>query len=66
MLSYPPFDLWPVRETLPAFRILTGAMFGLMNVWLAFPYLEMSMSESMRTARNRIEIGEERLRELHK
>ncbi|MCL4879735.1 MAG: DUF2085 domain-containing protein [Anaerolineae bacterium] len=46
LLGYPPFELWPPRETIPEFRVLTGALFGLMNVWLAFPYLEKSMMES--------------------
>lgn len=48
MLGYPPFNLWPSRETLPIFRVLTGALFGLMNVWLAFPYLELSMRDTRR------------------
>ncbi|MCD4684696.1 MAG: DUF2085 domain-containing protein [Anaerolineae bacterium] len=47
MFGYPPFEFWPIRETLPAYRALTGALFGLMNVWLAFPYLEESMNETM-------------------
>lgn len=47
MLSYPPFEFWPIRETLPAYRVLTGALFGLMNVWLAFPYLEESMNDTI-------------------
>ncbi len=42
LLSYPPFNLWPLRESTPAFRMLTGALFGLMNAWLAFPHLEAS------------------------
>jgi uncharacterized membrane protein len=42
LLSYPPFELWAVRESTPAFRLLTGVLFGLMNAWLAFPYLEQS------------------------
>lgn len=46
LLGYPPFNFWPPRETLPQFRILTGAIFGLMNVWLGFPYLERSMQET--------------------
>lgn len=46
LLGYPPFNLWAPRETPPEFRVLTGALFGLMNVWLAFPYLEMSLRES--------------------
>ncbi len=46
LLSYPPFGFWPVRETLPFFRVLTGALFGFMNAWLAFPYLELSFRET--------------------
>jgi uncharacterized membrane protein len=46
LLGYPPFNLWPPRETEPIFRVVTGALFGLMNIWLGFPYLEASMRES--------------------
>lgn len=46
LLGYPPFNLWPPRETGPYFRIVTGLTFGLMNVWLGFPYLDMSMRET--------------------
>ncbi|MFP4323081.1 MAG: DUF2085 domain-containing protein [Anaerolineales bacterium] len=46
LISYPPFELWPARESPPELRVLTGFMFGLMNVWLAFPYLEESMQRS--------------------
>ena len=48
MLGYPPFNLWPPRETLPIYRIVTGALFGLMSAWLAFPYLELSMRDTRR------------------
>lgn len=46
LLGYPPFNLWPPRETLPAFRVITGALFGFMNAWLGFPYLELSMRDT--------------------
>lgn len=46
LLGYPPFNLWPPRETGPYFRVITGVTFGLMNVWLGFPYLELSMRET--------------------
>lgn len=46
LLGYPPFNLWPPRETLPGYRVVTGALFGLMNVWLGFPYLQMSFDET--------------------
>lgn len=48
LLSYEPFNFWAVRETAPFFRLATGAMFGLMNAWLAFPYLERAMWDSRR------------------
>jgi uncharacterized membrane protein len=46
LVSYPPFNFWPPREADPIFRVVTGMLFGLMNVWLGFPYLEASMRES--------------------
>lgn len=46
LLSYPPFELWPVRETAPFYRVLTGALFGFMTAWLGYPYLELSMQET--------------------
>jgi uncharacterized membrane protein len=49
LLSYPPFNLWQVRETAPEFRVITGALFGLMTAWLAFPYLEASFRETRDT-----------------
>ena len=46
LLGYPPFELWDPRETTPTFRVMTGALFGFMNVWLAFPYINASMQDS--------------------
>ncbi len=46
LLGYPPFSLWAPRETSPAFRIVTGTLFGLMNAWLAFPYLQLSFEDT--------------------
>ncbi len=54
MFSYAPFEYWPVRETIPAFRVLTGGLFGLMNVWLAFPYIEGSMRETIAALEDRL------------
>ena len=45
LLSYPPFELWPVRETTPLFRMVTGGLFGLMSAWLSFPHFERSMQD---------------------
>ncbi len=46
LLGYPPFNLWPPRETVPEFRVLTGFLFGIMNAWLGFPYIRMSMEDT--------------------
>jgi uncharacterized membrane protein len=62
LFSYPPFEFWPVRESIPAFRALTGALFGLMNVWLAFPYLEISMRETVEVASRKLAAAEEYLK----
>jgi uncharacterized membrane protein len=48
LLSYPPFELWEVRETAPFFRVVTGAVFGAMTGWLGFPYLNESFEETRR------------------
>jgi len=61
MFGYPPFQFWPVRETLPGFRALTGALFGIMNIWLAFPYLEMSMREAVEAVEQKLEAAEQQL-----
>ena len=57
LLSEPPLSLWPVRESTPLLRTVTGLIFGLMNAWLALPYLE----DAMRDTRHDVE---EKLRHL--
>jgi len=39
----PLFSFLPYRESTPLLRTLTGALFGLANAWLAYPYVEESM-----------------------
>ncbi len=47
LLTQPPYDLLRgFRESTPFLRTLTGGLFGAMNVWLAYPYLQDSMQES--------------------
>jgi uncharacterized membrane protein/glutaredoxin len=36
----------PMRESTPLLRTLTGGLFGVANVWLAYPYIEESMAET--------------------
>ncbi len=40
--------LLPFRESTPFLRTLTGGLFGLANMWLAYPYFEESMKEVAR------------------
>jgi len=57
LFSNYPYNVLPVlnllasRESTPLLRTLTGALFGLANVWLAYPYVE----ESMREVRQQLE-----------
>ena len=46
LISSLPFLGLQVRESIPVFRTLTGALFGLTNVWLAYPYVEETMQET--------------------
>jgi uncharacterized membrane protein len=46
LLGALPFFSWPVRESTPLLRTLTGLAFGLANVWLAYPNVEESMDET--------------------
>jgi uncharacterized membrane protein len=39
-------QLLPLRESTPALRALTGAIFGFMLVWLAYPQVQSGMSAS--------------------
>lgn len=54
LLSYPPFEWWPLRETTPFFRIVTGAVFGLMTGWLGFPYLQDAFDETRRVIEEKL------------
>ncbi len=46
LISGLPLLRLPLRESVPALRTLSGALFGLMNVWLAYPYVEKTMQET--------------------
>ena len=55
----PPFNgfglpFYPVRESTPFLRVLTGALFGIGNAWLAYPYIEDSMRETAHVAENKL------------
>lgn len=57
LFANPPFNgfglpFYPIRESTPFLRTLTGALFGFGNAWLAYPYLRDSMDESEEIIRN--------------
>jgi uncharacterized membrane protein len=54
LISNLPFLRLPLRESIPALRTLSGALFGLMNVWLAYPYVEESMQETRTLVLNKL------------
>jgi uncharacterized membrane protein len=46
LLSVFTFLPFHARESTPLLRLVTGLLFGIMNIWLAYPYVEESMIES--------------------
>jgi len=51
LFANPPFNgfglgVYPIRESTPFLRTLTGGLFGLGNGWLAYPYIAESMDET--------------------
>lgn len=56
----PPFygfglSFYPIRESTPFLRTLTGALFGIGNAWLAFPYIDDSMVETRELIQTKLE-----------
>jgi uncharacterized membrane protein len=43
--ALPLLSQLPTRESTPLLRVITGGLFGLANIWLAYPYVEESMQE---------------------
>jgi uncharacterized membrane protein/glutaredoxin len=39
-------NILPYRESTPYLRVLTGALFGFMTAWFAYPYMEESMADT--------------------
>jgi uncharacterized membrane protein len=59
LFANPPFNgfglsAYPIRESTPLLRTLTGALFGLGNAWLVFPYIDDSMVETRELVENKL------------
>ncbi len=46
LLSQPPLNFFPYRESTPFLRSLTGFLFGFTTAWFGYPMLEASMAEA--------------------
>jgi len=46
LLSQPPLNLVPYRESTPLLRTITGFLFGFLTAWFGYPYVEESMFEN--------------------
>jgi len=51
-LFWPDSSITP-RETTPSLRVITGALFGLATVWLAYPLVQETMGEFRKTLHRR-------------
>lgn len=46
LISQPPIDFLPFRESTPYLRSLTGFLFGFTTAWFGYPLVEETMAES--------------------
>jgi uncharacterized membrane protein len=46
LISQPPFNFIPYRESTPYLRMITGALFGISTAWFGYPLLEESMADT--------------------
>jgi uncharacterized membrane protein len=46
LLSQPPINLLPFRESTPTLRLITGFLFGFVTAWFGYPLVEQSMLDT--------------------
>lgn len=46
LLSQPPLNFLPYRESTPMLRVLTGGLFGFGTAWFGYPLVEETMAET--------------------
>ena len=44
---------FPAYDTIPLFRVITGTLFGVSTVWLAYPHIQAAMDEFRETLQKR-------------
>jgi len=55
---------FPARESTPFLRTATGVLFGVMNVWMAYPHVNEAMKETNRTTSAKIAVAEQRTEQI--
>jgi uncharacterized membrane protein len=48
LLSQPPLNMFPYRESTPLLRTITGFLFGFTTAWFGYPIVEESMADVRR------------------
>jgi uncharacterized membrane protein len=54
LLSQPPFNFLPFRESTPYLRVLTGGLFGITTAWFGYPIVEETMAETRKILAGRL------------
>ena len=55
LISQPPLEFIPYRESIPILRILTGFSFGFTTAWFGYPLVEEAMSDTRETMKEKRE-----------
>ncbi len=55
LVSQPPLNLLPFRESTPILRVLTGFLFGFSTAWFGYPMVEETMGESRQIMARKLE-----------
>jgi uncharacterized membrane protein len=53
----------PARESTPFLRTATGLLFGAMNVWMAYPHVNLAMKDTYKTTAAKIAVAEQRFQQ---
>ena len=48
LISQPPFNFLPFRESTPILRVITGGLFGFTTAWFGYPLVELTMQDTRR------------------
>ena len=46
LMSQPPLNFFPMRESTPLLRTLTGFLFGFTTAWFGYPMVEQAMADT--------------------